>query len=100
MSKWTNDFKTAKNLVESILRDNEKTRGDEKELCLVIWEKQGLKLTSSQKTLFKNKKILSAETIGRARRQIQEMGLYRPSQEKYKQRHLLEKDIRSNIREY
>ena len=95
MSNWLKDFKTAKTLVISVLRDNKRARSDDRELYVAVWEKQGLNLTVSQKTLFK--KLLSAETIGRARRQVQETGLYRPPKEAYNQRQLLEEEVRNEI---
>lgn len=95
MTTWLNDFKTAKKLIQSVLRDNEKTRGDDKELILTVWEKQGLKLDESQKALFK--KVLPPETITRARRKIQETGLFKPRTVVYEQRQILEKEVRSGI---
>lgn len=97
MTNWLEDFKNTKILVKSVLRDNEKARGDDKELVLAVWEKQGFKLTNSQKTLYR--KLVAPETITRARRQIQETGLYRPKSNVYQQRQILEETVRKNINE-
>ena len=92
---WFTDFNNSKKIVKSVLRDCIPARGNDKILLLEVWERQGLKLTDGQKSLFK--KLIPPETITRARRQIQERRLYRPAKEIYEQRQLLEGEIRNNI---
>jgi len=89
------DYKNAETLVKSVLRDIPDTRGDDTELIMATWEKQGLKLTPEQKSMIR--KCHSPETITRARRKIQEMGIYLPSRIVIQQRTLLEKTFRNHF---
>jgi hypothetical protein len=62
------------NLVEQILRDNEKTRNSDKLLLLEIWTRLGFELTDAQRSKFID--MPSSETIRRIRQKIQEGGKY------------------------
>jgi hypothetical protein len=95
MNYFLHSLKTTEKLVFSILKNTEKTRGDDHELLLEVWEMQGLHLTDEQKKMFRL--CIPAETITRARRAIQEMGFYRPSQQVYQERMNLSEDTRKNI---
>lgn len=85
-------YRNNEDLIKSVLRDNIEARGNDIELIVSVWEKQGLKLTPEQRHYMK--KCLSTETITRVRRKIQEYGLYRPSVEIQHQRSFLEEQTR------
>lgn len=89
-------FKNAEPLVKEILAKYPETRGDDIELIIKVWEYQGLKFTDTQKYLLR--KCYSPETIRRNRQKIQEIGLFRPSENIQKQRSFLEEEYRSTFR--
>lgn len=60
--------------VEAILQVSRLARNSDKELLIIYMQKSGMNLTSQQVEIFKN--MPSAETITRARRQLQEAGKY------------------------
>ena len=64
-----------KELVRKVLKDNPETRNSDHKLLLKVWETQGLKLTDEQKYFFT--KCATPESITRARREIQEAGYYK-----------------------
>lgn len=66
--------------VEGILSIYKETRGSDKKLLLQYWASQGLHLTPEQKQTFLEKCDI-AESITRARRDIQQQGKYLPSKE-------------------
>ncbi len=67
-------------IIEQTLSDYPATRNSDMELVIRVWEMQGLELTPKQLAFFKEKAI-PAETIGRARRKLQEHGQYLASEE-------------------
>lgn len=89
-------FKNAEEITRSVLATNVESRGNDVELVLSVWEKQGLKLTDDQKKIAKM--CYSPESITRARRKIQEVGLYRPSKEIQQKRMFMEDMYRENYR--
>ena len=91
MNSWLDDFKNAESVVKAVLTDNPETRADDRKLIIKVWEVQGLKLEPEQKSM--SMRILPVETITRARRKIQENGLYRPIKEVYDQRQLLDENV-------
>ncbi len=94
MSYYQN-FKSSEKFVAAVLREKEDTRGDDRKLCLEVWERQGLQLDPKQREMFM--KVMSPETIRRNRQKIQETGFYRPSMDIWRQRQLLAEDMRENI---
>ena len=60
--------------VENILSVSHRARNDDKELLIIYMQKFGMELTDKQVELFKH--MPSAESITRARRNIQEQGKY------------------------
>ncbi len=89
------DYKDSESFVKSILAEKPETRGDDWELLMAVWEKQGLKLTDDQKKMLR--KCHPAETITRARRATQATGLYRPDRNVFEQRSLLEEGFRKHF---
>lgn len=88
-------------LVLEILKKNEKSRDYDNLLYILVWKAQGLKETDSCKK-FKYGLIIgkyaSPETIGRARRKIQENEQYKHLRGKmYKQRQLAENKLRNQL---
>jgi len=88
-------FRNSEALIKDILKDNPDTRGDDIELIIKVWERQGLVLTDGQKYLLR--KVYSPETIRRTRQKIQEFGLYRPEDGKLNQRSFLDDEYRKNF---
>ena len=95
MTTWMETFKKAQDVVEAVLRDSPETRSDDMKLIMAVWDNQGLHLDENQKHIFRM--VLPSETITRARRKLQEVGKYRPNDEIYRQRHLLEIEVRNKI---
>lgn len=60
--------------VEYILQASKLARNSDKELLIIYMQKSGMNLTQEQIQIFK--KMPSAETITRVRRQLQEQGKY------------------------
>jgi hypothetical protein len=90
------NIKNLKDLVWSILKDNPKTRNDDKNLILKVWEKQRLKLTEQQMMMFF--KVAFPETITRLRREIQEQGFFKADSLRQAQRKLFEMKNREKYR--
>jgi hypothetical protein len=88
-------YKSTEDLVKNILKDKPKTRGDDIELILTVWEYQGLNLTESQKAIIR--KCHSSEAITRARRRIQQSGLFMPNNNIVQQRSFLQDTFRKNF---
>lgn len=65
--------------VENILRASNDARNSDRELLIIYMQKSGMDLTDEQIEIFR--KMPSAETITRIRRQLQEQGKY-PASEK------------------
>lgn len=72
------------NKVETLLRNNERMRSDDKLLILTIWELEGLTLTPEQRQKFWD--LPSPETIRRVRQKLQENGAYPANEPVRKQR--------------
>lgn len=79
-------FKTTEQKVAYVLKHFPKTRGSDKELIRIAWDMEGFRIP---------KKLLNAfylttnpELLTRARRRVQETGLYRASSLKTAQRSL------------
>lgn len=60
--------------VEYILQASKAARNSDKELLIIYMQKSGMNLTQEQIQIFR--KMPSAETITRVRRQLQEQGKY------------------------
>lgn len=58
-------------LVEKVVVKYPKTKSNDKLLCLAVWESQGWKLTEAQRDYFISH-CISAETITRNRRKLEE----------------------------
>lgn len=71
-------------IVEAILRDNERSRNSDKELEIDFFDWIGVGLTDKQKSIIRD--APSLETLTRARRKIQEQGKYLASEEVRKER--------------
>lgn len=67
------DLKTLEAKVRMILKDNSRARDDDRELTLQVWERfYGVNHWASVGETMRNPKLPSQESIGRARRKIQE----------------------------
>lgn len=89
------EIKTAETFVKTVLRDCPETRGSDKKLLIETWERQGLHLTPEQVNIFM--KCLPAETITRARREVQAAGWYRPSEGVQQFRMFAHEDVKKNL---
>ena len=87
------ELETAEQLVEQVLKENTKARGDDSELIFACWQKQGLKLSNKQKQLISD--CYSSETLTRCRRKLQARGMYLPHEERRKERVILEKRFKA-----
>lgn len=76
-------------LVEKIVIKYPKTKSNDKLLCLLVWEHQGLKLTLEQRDYFLSY-CISPETITRNRRKLEEYKNWLFPLEVKKQRSFLE----------
>ena len=91
MKTWLENFNDCEEMVKKVLSKLENTRSDDRALEAVIWSLQGFKMTKEQYKAFR--RCFSAETISRARRKIQEKGMFMPVKEVYEQRGLLDDKI-------
>jgi hypothetical protein len=69
--EWKEEVQQANVLVKYCFAMWPDTKSSDKLLYLQVWDLQGLKLTPQQRDIFLHD-VLSPETIGRVRRQIQE----------------------------
>jgi len=76
-------------LVEKVVVKYPKSKSNDKLLCLLVWEQQGLELTPEQREYFMAH-CISAETITRNRRQLEENKDWLFPPEVKKQRSFLE----------
>lgn len=62
---------TVKDKIKAVLTELPEMRDSDKKLLLFVWRKQGLELTPAQEQIFLDK-CMTAESITRARRIVQE----------------------------
>lgn len=83
-------------LVESILRNNERSRSDDKELEIQALKAQGVNLNFYQEQAIR--RAFSFETIRRYRQKIQESGLYPPDEKTRRGRKLKQEKMRIEMK--
>ena len=90
------NIKKAERLVFRVLKDNPETRSDDRKLIVEVWKSQGLRLSEYQERLIKTK-LLTPESITRARRKMQQIGIVGATKEVKQARMFEEKAIRRDF---